>query len=112
VIEHIQSHPADHLSLKTAAHITGRSPSTVSRLFKKATGRSFKQYQVWFRLKQACSLLISTPNQPISEIAEAVGFEDSLYFSRLFNRHLGLTPSDYRKSKGLNSPSGAGKCRE
>lgn len=99
VIEHIRAHPEVSLGLEAAALMAGRSPSTVSRIFKKITGRSFKQYQVWFRLEQACSLLVSMPNRPITEIAESVGFEDSLYFSRLFNKHLGLSPSDYRKSK-------------
>jgi AraC-like DNA-binding protein len=83
--------------------MAGRSPSTVSRLFKKITGRSFKQYQVWFRIEQACSLLVSMPNRPIMEIAEAVGFDDSLYFSRLFSKRFGFSPSDYRKSKTLGA---------
>ena len=103
VIEHIRTHPEVGLSLEAAALMAGRSPSTVSRLFKKITGRSFKQYQVWFRIEQACSLLVSMPKRPITEIAEAVGFEDPLYFSRAFTKHLGLSPSEYRKSKTLDS---------
>ena len=106
VIEHIRAHPDVSLSLEAAALMASRSPSSVSRIFKKITGRSFKQYQVWFRLEQACGLLVSMPNRPITEIAESVGFEDSLYFSRLFNKHLGLSPSAYRKNKIMDSGSG------
>jgi AraC-like DNA-binding protein len=97
VMEHMREHPADQLSLEEASRMTGRSTSTVSRLFKKTTGRSFKQYQVWFRLDQASNLLVSKPNRPVAEIAQAVGFDDPLYFSRVFHKHLRLSPSDYRK---------------
>lgn len=97
VIEYMRSHPSETLNLEDAARMAGRSSSTVTRLFKKVTGRSFKQYQVWFRLEQSCALLRSMPTRPITEIAQAVGFEDPLYFSRMFHKHLNLSPSDYRK---------------
>jgi AraC-like DNA-binding protein len=101
VIEHLRAHPDEALALKDAARMAGRSPSTVTRLFKKTTGRSFKQYQVWFRLEQACRLLVSMPNRPVTEIAQAVGFDDPLYFSRVFRKHRDISPSGYRKK---NSP--------
>lgn len=103
VIEHMRARPDQTLSLEDAARMAGRSPSTVTRLFRKTTGRSFKQYQVWFRLEQACRLLVSMPNRPITEIAQAVGFDDPLYFSRMFHKHLAISPSDYRKQ---NLPDG------
>ena len=99
VIEQIRRHPETDLSLEEAARMTGRSPSTVSRLFKKITGRSFKQYQIWFRLQRAGTLLKTRPNSPVLEIAQAVGFDDPFYFSRLFHKHLGVSPSDYRKDR-------------
>ncbi len=99
VIEYIHTHLEEKLDLDAASHMIGRSPSTVSRLFKKATGRSFKQYQVWFRLEQASKLLTSMPSCPVTEIAQAVGFDDPLYFSRVFHKHLGSSPSNYRKKR-------------
>jgi len=99
VIEQIRQHPERSLSLKEAVKISGRSASTVSRLFKKITGQSFKQYQTGFRLKRAAELLESMPNRPVAEIAQAVGFEDPFYFSRQFHKHAGTSPSDYRSSK-------------
>jgi len=97
VIEHIHDHPGAELSLEDAARMTGRSPSTVSRLFKKTTGRSFKQYQVWFRLDRAANLLESMLNRPIAEIALDCGFDDPLYFSRTFRKHKGCSPTEYRR---------------
>ncbi len=97
IIEYIRANPHVTLSLEEAARMTGRSPSTVTRLFKKITGRSFKQYQVWFRLEKASTLLVTAPNRPITEIAQSIGFDDPLYFSRVFNKHVGTSPSEYRK---------------
>jgi len=97
VIEQLRQHPETALSLEEATRMAGRSPSTVSRLFKKITGLSFKQYQIWFRLQRAGSLLKTYPNRPIAEIAQAIGFDDPFYFSRLFHKHMGVSPRDYRK---------------
>jgi len=98
VIETIQEHPERELTLETAAEMVGRSPSTVTRLFKKVTGRSFKQYQVNHRLQQAAGLLRAMPNHPVAEIALAVGYDDPLYFSRVFRRQFNCPPSEYRAS--------------
>ncbi|QHI68910.1 PocR ligand-binding domain-containing protein [Tichowtungia aerotolerans] len=98
VIEQIRQNPAQPLRLDEAARITGRSASTVTRLFKKMTGRSFKQYQVDMRLQRAGELLVARPNCPVAEIAREIGIEDPFYFSRLFHKHNGLSPSDYRKT--------------
>jgi AraC-like DNA-binding protein len=99
VIDHIQAHPQTSLSLSEAARMSGRSPSTVSRLFKKITGRSFKQYQIWFRLNRASRMLELMPNRPVAEIAQECGFDDPLYFSRTFRKHFGYSPSAHRNQK-------------
>jgi AraC-like DNA-binding protein len=99
VIEQIRQHPEAALGLDEAAKITGRSPSTVTRMFKKVTGRSFKQYQMDFRLQRASDLLVDHPGCPVAEVAERVGFEDPFYFSRIFHKHTGLSPSDCRNRK-------------
>lgn len=96
VIERMQGSPEKDLSLETAARLVGRSPSTVSRLFKKVTGLSFKQYQVNHRLKLAADQLKARPNCPVAEIALAVGYDDALYFSRVFRKKFNCSPSEYR----------------
>jgi AraC-like DNA-binding protein/ligand-binding sensor protein len=99
VIDQIQANPHIPLSLDEAARMSGRSPSTVSRLFKKITGRSFKQYQVWYRLERASNLLQTMPNRPVTEIAQECGFDDPLYFSRTFRKHFGHSPTIHRSQK-------------
>lgn len=95
-IEQIHEHPEKEFYLQDAAKMVGRSQSTVTRLFKKVTGFSFKQYQTAHRLEQAAAMLESMPNRPVSEIAQAVGYDDPLYFSRAFHRHYGCSPTHYR----------------
>jgi AraC-like DNA-binding protein len=103
IIDQIRQNPANPLNLKEAARMSSRSPSTVTRLFKKMTGKSFKQYQVHFRLQNAAEQITTHPNRPIAEIAIDVGFSDPLYFSRLFKKHLGQSPSAYRLSPSLTN---------
>ena len=63
--------------------------------FKKINKVTPAQYLINLRITNAVELLIGS-NKNITEIANAVGIEDSLYFSRLFKRHTGVSPSDYR----------------
>jgi AraC-like DNA-binding protein len=99
VIENIRAHPDQALSLEKAAKMSGRSPSTVTRMFKKMTGHSFKKFEMDFRLQRAAELLVDGPSRPVAEVASAVGFEDPFYFSRVFHKHTGLSPTDYRSRK-------------
>lgn len=96
VIEAIQDNPKCDLSLNAAAQLVGRSPSTVSRLFKKMTGHSFKQYQTAHRMELAAQRLRTLSNHPIGDIARSIGYDDPLYFSRAFRKFYGLSPSQYR----------------
>ena len=102
IIEKTLKHPESPLTLQDAAQMSGRSASTVTRLFKKHTGQSFKQYQLSCRLQRAAELRTESPDRPIAEIAPAVGFDDPLYFSRLFRKHTGQSPTACRKAQ-LNS---------
>jgi AraC-like DNA-binding protein len=96
VIARMQEDPRRELTLNEAASLVGRSPSTVTRIFKKVTGRSFKQYQVGHRLELAAHQLQAMPNRPVAEIALAVGYDDPLYFSRVFRKQFNCSPSEHR----------------
>jgi len=68
------------------------------RSFKQILKVTPMQYILSLRMANAQNLLESTQYN-ISEIAEAVGYDNSLYFSRLFHKHIGVSPSEYRKSR-------------
>ena len=70
------------------------------RLFKNKTGFSMQEYLIDYRIRKACDLLRKT-TLLISDIARSVGYEDSLYFSKLFKAKKGTTPSFYRKQLSL-----------
>lgn len=96
-IEQIHAHPEEPFTLAEAAALIGRSPSTVTRLFRKATGHGFKHYQIHHRMECAALLLKQSLARPVAEVARELGFDDALYFSRVFHRHYGCSPSDFRK---------------
>ena len=74
------------------------NPSYLSGLFKEETGKPFTAYLVECRLNKAIELL-ETTELSSSEISASVGYEDYFHFSKLFKKHIGVSPSYYRKNK-------------
>ena len=56
------------------------------------------QYIVSLRITNAMNLIDNT-DYNISQVASAVGYDNALYFSRLFHKHTGMAPSDYKKKR-------------
>lgn len=74
------------------------SVSHFSLVFRQTTGRSPLDYLIHLRIQRACNLL-DLSGLKVKEVAARVGFEDVFYFSRVFRRVMGLSPSAYRKVK-------------
>ncbi|HHV98679.1 MAG TPA: AraC family transcriptional regulator [Clostridiaceae bacterium] len=83
------------LDLRRAAEASNLSVSHFSRLFKKATGMTFKNYLSFYRINQAEEMLSTA--RPISEIAFECGFNSIASFIRAFKQYKKCTPSAYRK---------------
>jgi len=84
----------------TAAKIAAQvflSPSRLAHLFKSAKNMSISNWVVGQRIALAKQLL-SGSSVPISKVASQVGYADQLYFSRVFSKQVGVSPSDYRRS--------------
>jgi AraC-like DNA-binding protein len=64
--------------------------------FRSSTGTSIIEYLVKLRIKIASTMLRDTM-LPVSEILDRVGFNDSVHFIRMFKKHIGCTPSEYRE---------------
>lgn len=103
-IIHITHHYQQAHSLKKLARQSSLSVPHYVSLFRKQTGTSPMRYLIRVRLRHACELLDHTAMN-ISEIAQQVGYEDTFYFSRVFNKNTGLSPTAYRKHN-LNRPPG------
>ena len=83
------------LSLADVASHVNLHPAYFSTVFSKCENISFIDYLTNFRLEKAKKLLRST-NYKTTQIANDVGYQNSTYFSTLFKKHVGLSPSEYR----------------
>lgn len=83
-----------HEELARAVHL---SPSHLSFLFNKATGKTITEFLTVRRLKQAC-LLLKTTTLPIQEIGRKSGWPNFAYFCQVFKKHMGMTPKKYRSN--------------
>ena len=99
-ISYIDLNYEKDITVETLAKISGYSKSRFSHLFSEAMGTTPIKYQNTLRLKNAAEILLST-DAPIGEAALLSGFSDQLYFSRLFKREYGISPSEYREKKLL-----------
>ena len=86
------------LSLDSVAAEVGLSGDHLSRLLKKATGLSFADYLAMVRVRRAAELL-ADPSIRIGDVADLSGYLDQRYFSTVFRRHVGLSPSEYRRRR-------------
>lgn len=103
--EYLESHYADDISLEDMAAQVNISPQYFSKLIKKTTGFNFIDWLSMLRVKKAKDLLTNT-NLTVKEVCFMVGYKDPNYFSRIFKKRIGITPSEYVKtSTYLNNKS-------
>ena len=84
------------ITLQDVLRYVGYSPSHFSMIFKRATGMSTLSYFNHLKVERACQLLAHT-DMKVNQISFKVGFDDSLYFSRLFSKIMGMSPRQYRQ---------------
>ena len=82
--------------LSDLAQIAHISSSYLSTKFKNATGLSFTEYLIHFRMEKAKAHLLNDGGS-FREVAEKVGYLDYVQFSKMFKKHVGLTPSQFVK---------------
>lgn len=105
VMKYIEEHYAqEDLSLNILASHVNFSPNHLSMVLSQQTGQTFIKYLTDFRMNKAKELLRCTGKRS-SEIGLEVGYKDPHYFSFLFKKTQGMTPTQYR---GLKSAEGEG----
>lgn len=97
-IDYIAFHYSFPTTIDDIAAYVGISRSHLYRAFMETMGVSPKQYLSDFRLKQACHLLKHS-DLSITAVANSVGYENNLYFSKIFHKKKGMTPSEYIQKK-------------
>ena len=95
-IVYIRENYQKPIQLSMVAEACNVTSSYLSRLFTEYLGTKFIDYINRFRLNKAI-ILLEDKNFSIKEVAYLVGYQDPNYFSRIFRRHMGISPSDLEK---------------
>lgn len=95
-LQFIKRNFTSEISINHLAEKNGYSTAGFINLFKKHYGYTPKLYISKMRINYAKQLLLST-EMPICEISSNCGYTDSLYFSRIFKKHTGMSPGNFRK---------------
>lgn len=98
--EYIKEHLTDDLNLRLVADKVGVSTAYLSTLFTQHLGCGFIDYLNKTRIEYACNYM-QDGTMKIYEIAFKVGFHDEKYFSRVFKKVMGQSPSEYRRNTGV-----------
>lgn len=96
MIQYIQHHHMESICLEDIASSANISKNTAIRYFQANIGMSPVDYLLKCRMGIACKMLRETSDK-ISHIAASVGYENAGYFCRLFRKHTGVSPGEYRR---------------
>ncbi|MDR6553753.1 AraC family ligand binding domain-containing protein [Paenibacillus qinlingensis] len=101
-VSYMNARYADRISLHEIAEHVGLDTKYLCRLFQQRLSMSPYRYLTDVRMRKACRLL-RRQLLGIAEIAQSVGYQDPLMFSRMFKRTIGISPTAYREKAKLES---------
>ncbi|MBS4219293.1 AraC family transcriptional regulator [Bacillus sp. FJAT-49711] len=93
---HYMERECNNATLESVAEEVYMTPTYLSALFRKNTGYTFISKLTQIRIEKAKTMLKGTPLKNY-EVAEMVGYRDSRYFSQIFRKTVGITPTEYRE---------------
>lgn len=99
ITNYIEKNYSKEISLEEISNEVNFNMYYLSKVFKKSTGKSIKQYLIDFRLEKAKILLASNITIPVKQVAWEVGYPDEKYFGRIFKNKIGMPPAEYRNLK-------------
>ncbi|TVP53345.1 MAG: AraC family transcriptional regulator, partial [Mongoliibacter sp.] len=94
---YLKNNITEKITISKIASEFNKSNSSIFSLFKQKTGYSIIHYFNLLKIQHACEL-INLSSMPMKEISYLLNFQDPLYFSRLFKKYMGVSPSEYRKN--------------
>lgn len=100
ILSYLELHYAEPITLEILSEHLQYSPTYVSKLFKRLFGSSFIGYLTALRLRHAQTLLLQT-DLKIKDISVQTGFGTAAYFTSIFRRETGMTPSQFRSGQTL-----------
>lgn len=97
---YIHQHYAESITINEIASNFGIKRRYLTSIFQRYIGSSPIEYLTAYRIHKAQELLLLTDKQ-IIEISNSVGYVDNLYFSRVFKKKTGMSPTEYRKYRSF-----------
>ncbi|WP_068964478.1 PocR ligand-binding domain-containing protein [Desulfosporosinus sp. BG] len=94
--EYIRKNYRNKITIEDIAQVVYLSPCYVSRIFKQGLGCTLMEYLTQVRVEEAKTML-KNPKYNVMQVAEESGFEDPAYFTRVFKKLEGITPSRYKQ---------------
>ena len=94
-VYYIKQHLTEKISVPELAALEGLSESRFYTVFKEKMNSSPIEYINSLRIERACNLLASAP-MSVSEVGENCGFDDNFYFSKIFKKRMGMSPTQYK----------------
>ncbi|MDI7860368.1 AraC family transcriptional regulator [Rhizobiaceae bacterium n13] len=96
VVHHIERNLDRPLPVAELARISGFSRSHFSRLFMRAEGMPPAEFVLGRRIARATALLTETAHVSVKEVSAVCGFDNANYFAKVFRRHFGASPTEFR----------------
>lgn len=96
VVEHVERHLGRPIPVEELSRLSGLSRSHFSRAFLRAEGMPPAEFVLARRLARATKLLTETHAVSIKEISALCGFDNANYFAKVFRRHFGASPTEFR----------------
>jgi len=98
VFEYIENNYMSNITAQNIADYIHISPSYLSKLFKQETGKNLVDWINEYRVTVAKGMIDSCEYK-MYEISEKVGFENAHYFTKVFRKYIGMTPTEYMNHK-------------
>lgn len=105
-LRYVREHYAEPIDVNSIAQALGITPNYLSSLFRKCTGEKLNDCLTRVRIDRAKALLEENPQMRVYDVASAVGYGNERYFSRVFQRRVGMTPSTYAAWAQMDGRSG------
>ena len=100
VMDHIDGHLGEPLTLDELAEVAAFSPFYFHRIFAALVGETPAQYVRRLRVERAAQQLVAAPHKPVTQVALDCGFSGSAPFARAFKETLGMSASEWRRTMG------------
>lgn len=100
---YVENHILERVSVQDVASAIGITPNYLSSLFKRQLGQNFIDYVNATKIKHACILLRNNKHL-VYEVSHMLGYDNAYYFTKVFKRYMGVTPTEYQSIASHQPP--------